>query len=132
MLSVAVIALNSYYDGLQREHQLYQYLLGNGASHLEAITPFVRKSVENGIDIIRIFDALNDKRNLKVAIDAAKKEKLADYYGFTYCIYKEDKPKKEVTEREEDGKKIVETREIPGAAMLLEVITVDENGVTIK
>ena len=46
MLSVAVIALNSYYDGLQREHQLYQYLLGNGASHLEAITPFVRKSVE--------------------------------------------------------------------------------------
>ena len=46
MLSVAVIALNSYYDALQREHQLYQYLLGNGASHLEAITPFVRKAVE--------------------------------------------------------------------------------------
>ena len=46
MLSVAVIALNSYYDGLQREHPLYQYLLGNGASHLAAIPPFVRKSVE--------------------------------------------------------------------------------------
>ena len=46
ILGVSVIALNNYYDGLRREHQLYQYLLGNGASHLEAITPFVRKSVE--------------------------------------------------------------------------------------
>ena len=46
MLSVSVIALNSYFDGLQREHQLYQYLLGNGATHIEAITPFIRKAVE--------------------------------------------------------------------------------------
>jgi oxaloacetate decarboxylase alpha subunit len=30
---------------------------------------FVRKSVENGIDIIRIFDALNDLRNIEVAVD---------------------------------------------------------------
>ena len=51
---------------------------------------------------------------------------------YTYCIYKENKSKKETTEREEDGKKIVETREIPGEAMLLEIITVDENGVTIR
>lgn len=35
---------------------------------------FVQKSVANGIDIIRIFDALNDIRNLKTAIGAAKKE----------------------------------------------------------
>lgn len=35
---------------------------------------FVQKSVANGIDIIRIFDALNDIRNLKTAIHAAKKE----------------------------------------------------------
>ena len=35
---------------------------------------FVQRSVANGIDIIRIFDALNDIKNLKVAIKAAKKE----------------------------------------------------------
>ncbi|MCR5167487.1 MAG: oxaloacetate decarboxylase subunit alpha [Oscillospiraceae bacterium] len=35
---------------------------------------FVQKAVSNGIDIIRIFDALNDIRNLKTAISAAKKE----------------------------------------------------------
>jgi oxaloacetate decarboxylase alpha subunit len=35
---------------------------------------FVQKSVANGIDIIRIFDALNDIRNLESAIKAAKKE----------------------------------------------------------
>lgn len=45
MLSVNVLALNTYYDGLQRERQLYYYLLGNGATHIEAVTPFVRKAV---------------------------------------------------------------------------------------
>lgn len=34
---------------------------------------FVEKSVANGIDIIRIFDALNDIRNLEAAVKAAKK-----------------------------------------------------------
>ena len=36
---------------------------------------FVQKSVANGIDILRIFDALNDPRNLQTAIKAAIKEK---------------------------------------------------------
>ena len=31
------------------------------------------KSIENGIDVIRIFDALNDTRNLETAIKATKK-----------------------------------------------------------
>ena len=35
---------------------------------------FVQRSVANGIDIIRIFDALNDIKNLQTAIKAAKKE----------------------------------------------------------
>jgi oxaloacetate decarboxylase alpha subunit len=35
---------------------------------------FVQKSVANGIDIIRIFDALNDKRNLQTAVKSAIKE----------------------------------------------------------
>ncbi|WP_036880504.1 ABC transporter permease [Xylanibacter oryzae] len=46
MLGVNVMALNTYYDGLQRERQLYYYLLGNGASHVEAIAPFVRQAME--------------------------------------------------------------------------------------
>lgn len=39
----------------------------------DVVEYFVQKSVENGIDVIRIFDALNDIRNLKTAIRAAKK-----------------------------------------------------------
>ena len=40
----------------------------------DVVEYFVQKSIANGIDIIRIFDALNDARNLKTAIDATKKE----------------------------------------------------------
>ena len=35
---------------------------------------FVQKSIANGIDIIRIFDCLNDLRNLDTAVKATKKE----------------------------------------------------------
>ena len=73
-----------------------------------------------------------EKNIIEAIKEADKRDALGEYYAHTYCIYKEDKPKKEVTEREEDGKKIVETREIPGAAMLIEVITVDENGINIR
>ena len=34
---------------------------------------FVKKSIENGIDIIRVFDALNDIRNLRQAVESTKK-----------------------------------------------------------
>jgi len=40
----------------------------------DVVEYFVKKSIENGIDIIRIFDALNDPRNLETAIRACKKE----------------------------------------------------------
>lgn len=73
-----------------------------------------------------------EKNILECLKDADKRNDLSGYYGHTYCIYKENKPKKEITERQEGDKKIVETREIPGEAMLLEIITVDENGVTIR
>ncbi len=46
MLSVNVIALNTYYDEMLREQQLYYYLLGNGATHAEAVRPFARHAVE--------------------------------------------------------------------------------------
>ena len=44
MLSANVIALNSFYGSLNRERQLYRYLLGNGASPSEALTPFMREA----------------------------------------------------------------------------------------
>lgn len=40
----------------------------------DVVEYFVQKSVANGIDIIRLFDALNDLRNLETAIKACKKE----------------------------------------------------------
>ena len=39
----------------------------------DVVDAFVQKSIENGIDVIRIFDALNDTRNLEAAIKATKK-----------------------------------------------------------
>lgn len=39
----------------------------------EVVDYFVKKSIDNGIDILRIFDALNDVRNLQTAINAANK-----------------------------------------------------------
>lgn len=45
MLSSNVIALNTYYNGLKREQQLYRYLLGNGATRAEAQAPFVRQAI---------------------------------------------------------------------------------------
>lgn len=45
MLSSNVVALNAYYSGLQREQQLYYYLLGNGATRKEAQAPFIRTAI---------------------------------------------------------------------------------------
>jgi len=39
----------------------------------DVVNEFVDKAISNGIDIIRIFDALNDTRNLEAAIKATKK-----------------------------------------------------------
>ena len=50
-----------------------QNLLGYKHYPDDIVRAFVRKSVECGIDIIRIFDALNDLRNIKVAVDEAIK-----------------------------------------------------------
>jgi len=47
-----------------------QNLLGYHHYSDDTVSRFVKKSVENGIDIIRIFDALNDTRNMRTAVDA--------------------------------------------------------------
>lgn len=50
-----------------------QNLLGYKHYPDDIVEEFVKKSLENGIDIIRIFDALNDIRNIKTAVIATKK-----------------------------------------------------------
>ncbi|MDK7049800.1 oxaloacetate decarboxylase subunit alpha [Aerococcus sanguinicola] len=50
-----------------------QNLLGYHNYPDDVVDAFIQKAVENGIDIFRIFDALNDVRNLETAIRAVKK-----------------------------------------------------------
>lgn len=50
-----------------------QNILGYRHYADDVVEMFVKKSIENGIDIIRIFDALNDVRNLETAVKACKK-----------------------------------------------------------
>ena len=52
-----------------------QNILGYKNYADDVVEYFVQKSLANGIDIIRIFDALNDVRNLECAIKACQKEK---------------------------------------------------------
>jgi oxaloacetate decarboxylase (Na+ extruding) subunit alpha len=49
-----------------------QNLLGYKHYADDVVEAFIKKSVENGIDIIRVFDALNDVRNLETSIKAIK------------------------------------------------------------
>ena len=50
-----------------------QNLLGYRPYADDVVDFFVKKAVENGIDIIRCFDALNDLRNMQTAVKATKK-----------------------------------------------------------
>ena len=61
-----------------------QNMLGYRHYADDVVEYFVQKSVANGIDIIRIFDALNDIRNLQTAISAAKKEKAHAQVAISY------------------------------------------------
>jgi len=51
-----------------------QNLLGYKHYADDVVQYFVHKAIANGIDVIRIFDALNDPRNIETAIKACKKE----------------------------------------------------------
>ena len=50
-----------------------QNLLGYRPYADDVVEAFVQKAIENGIDIIRCFDALNDLRNMRTAVKATKK-----------------------------------------------------------
>ncbi len=49
-----------------------QNILGYKHYADDVVEAFCRKSIENGIDVVRIFDALNDTRNMKAAIEFVK------------------------------------------------------------
>ncbi len=61
-----------------------QNILGYRHYADDVVEYFVQKSIANGIDIIRIFDALNDPRNLETSIKATKKEGGHVQAAFSY------------------------------------------------
>lgn len=75
-----------------------QNILGYKPYADDVVEYFVEKSVANGIDIIRIFDCLNDLRNLETCVKAARREKghvqialsytLGDAYTLSYWVDK--------------------------------------------
>ena len=63
-----------------------QNILGYNHYADDVVEYFVQKSVANGIDIIRIFDCLNDIRNLQTAVKAANKEKAHVQIALCYTL----------------------------------------------
>lgn len=63
-----------------------QNLLGYRHYADDIVTRFVKKSVEHGMDIIRIFDALNDVRNLRQATKACKEAGAHAQLAICYTI----------------------------------------------
>ena len=63
-----------------------QNILGYNHYADDVVEYFVQKSIANGIDIIRIFDCLNDIRNLETAVKATKKEKGHAQIALCYTL----------------------------------------------
>lgn len=63
-----------------------QNILGYRHYADDVVEYFVQKSIANGIDIIRIFDCLNDIRNLETAVKAANKEKGHAQVALSYTL----------------------------------------------
>ncbi|MCD8096679.1 MAG: oxaloacetate decarboxylase subunit alpha [Lachnospiraceae bacterium] len=63
-----------------------QNILGYRPYGDDVVEYFVQKSIANGIDIIRIFDCLNDLRNLETAVKAANKEKGHAQVALPYTL----------------------------------------------
>ena len=63
-----------------------QKILGYSQYADDVVEYFVQKSLANGIDIIRIFDCMNDIRNLETAVKAANKEKGHAQVALSYTL----------------------------------------------
>ena len=63
-----------------------QNILGYKNYPDDVLIEFVKRAIANGIDIVRIFDALNDSRNLRVALETTKKEGAHAQAAISYTI----------------------------------------------
>jgi len=63
-----------------------QNLLGYKHYADDVVRSFISRSVANGIDIIRVFDALNDLRNLETAVDEILKNKAEAQVAIAYTV----------------------------------------------
>ena len=63
-----------------------QNILGYKHYADDVVEFFVKKTIENGIDIIRCFDALNDLRNMQTAVKATKKYKGTAEVAMSYTM----------------------------------------------
>ena len=63
-----------------------QNILGYKHYADDVVIEFVKKAIHNGIDVIRIFDALNDVRNLETALKATKNEGAHGQAAISYTI----------------------------------------------
>jgi oxaloacetate decarboxylase alpha subunit len=63
-----------------------QNVLGYNHYADDVVTEFVKRAVDNGVGVMRIFDALNDVRNLEVAMKAAKEAGAHVQGAFVYTI----------------------------------------------
>ena len=76
------------WDRLRKLQMLFrgQNILGYRHYADDVVEYFVQKSIANGIDIIRIFDCLNDIRNLETAVKAAIKEQGHAQIALSYTL----------------------------------------------
>ena len=86
------IRLRKFKDGFKNTklQMLFrgQNILGYKPYPDDVVEYFVQKSIANGIDVIRIFDCLNDLRNLETAVRATKKEGGEAQIALSYTLGK--------------------------------------------
>ena len=94
-----------------------QNILGYRHYSDDVVEYFVQKSIANGIDIIRIFDALNDSRNLRTAVNATKREGGHVQAAFSYTtgeVYTLDYYAKYAKQLEEMGADSICVKDMAG------------------
>ena len=63
-----------------------QNLLGYRHYADDVVRAFVQKSADNGVDVFRVFDAMNDTRNMRVSIEAVKKSGKHAQGAISYTV----------------------------------------------
>ncbi|MBP5411275.1 MAG: pyruvate carboxylase subunit B, partial [Lachnospiraceae bacterium] len=111
-----------------------QNILGYNHYADDVFENFVQKSIANGIDIIRIFDCLNDLRNLETAVKATKKEgghaqiALSYTLGDAYTLEYWEKTAKQIEEMGADSICIKDMAGLLVPYKATELVTALKNG----